>query len=84
LIGNGREDGQKGKYRRETSWDSEIVIDNQQKSRVREKSLKKRGYDFAVRRAKEHAEGDRAEQKKRDMEAANPTIRYCLVMLDLL
>jgi hypothetical protein len=31
LSGNGREDGQKGKYRGEKSWDSEIVIDNQQK-----------------------------------------------------
>jgi hypothetical protein len=28
LSGNGREDGQKGKYRGEKSWDSEIVIDN--------------------------------------------------------
>jgi hypothetical protein len=55
LSGNGREDGQKGKYRREKSWDSEIVIDNQQKSGVREQSRKKRGYDFAARREKEHA-----------------------------
>jgi hypothetical protein len=55
LSGNGREDGQKGKYRREKSWDSEIVIDNQQKSGVSEQSLKKRGRDFAARRAKEHA-----------------------------
>jgi hypothetical protein len=29
-------------------------------------------------------QGDRAEQKRRDTEAAKPTIRYCLVMLDLL
>jgi hypothetical protein len=28
-------------------------------------------------------QGDRAEQKRRDMEAAQPTIRYWLVMLDL-
>jgi hypothetical protein len=28
-------------------------------------------------------QGDRAEQKRRDREAAKPTIRYCLVMLDL-
>jgi hypothetical protein len=55
LSENGREDGQRGKYRREKSWDSEIVIDNQQKSGVREQSLKKRGYDFAARRAREHA-----------------------------
>jgi hypothetical protein len=79
LSGNGREDGQKGKYRRVKSWDSEIVIDNQQKCGFREQSLKKRD-DFAARRAKEH--GDRAEQKRRDIEAAKPTIRYCLVMLD--
>jgi hypothetical protein len=52
LSGNGREDGQKGKYRREKYWDSKIVIDNQQKSGVREQSLKKRGHDFAARRAK--------------------------------
>jgi hypothetical protein len=32
-----------------------IVIDNQHKSGVREQSLKKRGRDFAARRAKEHA-----------------------------
>jgi hypothetical protein len=50
LSGNGREDGQKGKYRREKSWDSEIVIDNQQKSGVREQSLKKRDHDFVPRR----------------------------------
>jgi hypothetical protein len=31
LSGNGREDGQKGKYRAEKYWDSEIIIDNQQK-----------------------------------------------------
>jgi hypothetical protein len=81
-----REDGQKGEYRREKSWDSEIVIDNQQKSGVREQSLKKRGHDFAARRAKEHAAivpYIRAEQKRRDREAAKPTIRYWLVMLDL-
>jgi hypothetical protein len=53
----GREDGQKGKYRREKSWDSEIVIDNQQKRVVREQSLKKGSYDFSARRAKEHAAG---------------------------
>jgi hypothetical protein len=29
-------------------------------------------------------QGDRAEQKRRDTEEAKPTIRYCLVMLDLL
>jgi hypothetical protein len=57
LSESGREDGQKGKYRREKSWDSDIVIDNQQKSVVREQSLKERGYDFAARRAKEHAAG---------------------------
>jgi hypothetical protein len=28
-------------------------------------------------------QGDRAEQNRRDREAAKPTIRYCLVMLDL-
>jgi hypothetical protein len=55
LSRDGREDGHKGKYRREKSWDSEIVIDNQQKSGVCEQSLKKRGHDFAARRAKEHA-----------------------------
>jgi hypothetical protein len=55
LSGNGREYGQKGEYRREKYWDSEIVIDNQQKSGVREQSLKKRGHNFAVRTAKEHA-----------------------------
>jgi hypothetical protein len=54
LSGNGCEDGQKGKYRREKYWDSEIVIDIQQKSGVRKPSLKKRGYDFAARRAMEH------------------------------
>jgi hypothetical protein len=52
LSGNRREDGQKGEYGREKSWDSKVVIDNQQKSGVREKSLKKRGHDFAARRAK--------------------------------
>jgi hypothetical protein len=41
LIGNGREDGKKG--------------DNQQKSGVRRQILKKRGHDFAARRAKGHA-----------------------------
>jgi hypothetical protein len=46
---NGREDGQKGEYRREKSWDSEIVIDNQHKSGVREQSLKKRGHDLRVK-----------------------------------
>jgi hypothetical protein len=29
-------------------------------------------------------QGERAAQKRRDMEAATPTIKYCLVMLDLL
>jgi hypothetical protein len=28
-------------------------------------------------------QGDRAEQKRRDIEAATPTLIYCLVMLDL-
>jgi hypothetical protein len=37
------------------SRDSEVVNDNHQKSGAREQSLKKRGYDFAARRAKEHA-----------------------------
>jgi hypothetical protein len=56
------------------------LIDNQHKSGVREQSLKKEsGYDFAARRAKDHVA-----HKRRDIEAAKPTIRYCLVMLDLL
>jgi hypothetical protein len=49
LSGNGREYGQKGKYRREKYWDSEIVIDNQQKSGVREQSLKKERLRFCVK-----------------------------------
>jgi hypothetical protein len=66
LSGNGREYGQEGRYRREKSWDSEIVNDNQQKSGVREQSLKKRGHDFAARRAKEHAarRQSRAEEER--------------------
>jgi hypothetical protein len=43
-----------GEYRTEKSWDSEIVIDNQQKSGVRKQSLKKKGHYFAARRTKEH------------------------------
>jgi hypothetical protein len=46
LSGKGREDGQKGKYRREKSWDSDIVIDNQHKSGVHEQSLKKERLRF--------------------------------------
>jgi hypothetical protein len=56
LSGNGRADRQKGNYSRDKSWESEIIIDNQQKSGVREQSLKKRGYDFVARRAKELTE----------------------------
>jgi hypothetical protein len=54
LSGNGREDGQKGEYGRDKSWDSEIVIDNQQKAGVRKQSLNKKGNYFVARSMKDH------------------------------
>jgi hypothetical protein len=53
-------------YGRDKSWNSEIVIDNQQKSGVRKQSLKKKGNYFAVRRTKQHAarRSGRAEEER--------------------
>jgi hypothetical protein len=84
LSGNGREDGQKGECGRDKSWNSEIVIDNQQKkaefaSRAskREVTVLRRGEQRNTRQR------DQADQMRRDREEARPIIIYCLVMLDL-
>jgi hypothetical protein len=78
FSGNGREDGQKGKSRRVKSWDSEIVIDNQQKSGVREQSIKNRAHDFTARRAKEHAarRWSRAEEERYRSSKTNNKILF--------
>jgi hypothetical protein len=55
---------------------------NKQKSGVREQSLKRGVAILRQGERRDMRKGDRAEQKRRDIEAAKPTIRYCLVMLD--
>jgi hypothetical protein len=76
LSGNGREDRHKGECGRYKSWDSEIVIGNQkQKADFASRALKK---EVAVLRRGERVntrQSNQAEQKRRDREAARPTIR---------
>jgi hypothetical protein len=83
LSGNGREDGQKGEDRREKSWDSEIIIDNQQKEEFASRASKREVTILRQGEPRKTRQGDRAEQKRTDREALKTTIRYCLVMLDL-
>jgi hypothetical protein len=85
-VGTDVKTGRKASTEERNLGTARLSLTTNRKVEFASRASKKIGYDFAARRAREHAARRycRAAQKRRSMEAAKTTIRYCLVMLDLL